>query len=192
MKDFFSPFRFSMFSLLGSVLLIACNSSNDSKSIENTGIDSVKVEAADEVVELVETADESVKAESLVQNMDASKLNPSQLAVQKLLTSCVSGQYAEAAKVIMYRGGDQSRLGLDSFNYQNENEANTVKVTCEVITSWLGASQSYEFISFQEEETEFGTQNVVEIMFKKEKLGVERHFFYLMETPKGMMLVNMI
>ena len=192
MKDFFSPFRFSMFSLLGSVLLIACNSSNDSKSIENTGVDSVKVEAADEVVELVETADESVKAESLVQNMDASKLNPSQLAVQKLLTSCVSGQYAEAAKVIMYRGGDQNRLGLDSFNYQNENEANTVKVTCEVITSWLGASQSYEFISFQEEETEFGTQNVVEIMFKKEKLGVERHFFYLMETPKGMMLVNMI
>ena len=83
-------------------------------------------------------------------------------------------------------------MGYDSFNYENANEANTVKVTCEVILSWLGSSESYEFISFQEEETEFGPQYVVELLFTKEKLGIERHFFYLMDTPKGKLLVNMV
>lgn len=131
-------------------------------------------------------------AESLVESKDQSKLNECQLNVQQILASCVANDYATVANLIMYRGADKSRMGFDSFNMENKSEAETVRVTCEVISAWLGSSKSYEFISFEEEETEFGLQYVVEVMFKKEKLGLERHFFYLMDSPKGKLLVNMV
>lgn len=181
-RFFFSP----MLLIVGLLFIsISCNSSSEPAN--------EKTEVGDEVVE------DSVKAEvktnsieDLVNTKDETKLNESQVKVQGLLEACVAGDYATAATFIMYRGKDETRMGYDSFDYNNANEANTVKVTCDVIVSWLGSSQSYEFISYQEEETEFGLQYVVEVMFKKEKLGIERHFFYLMDTPKGKLLVNMV
>ena len=131
-------------------------------------------------------------AADLVTAKDQSKLNPAQLNVQKLLMSCVTKDYNIAASLIMYRGTDQSRIGKDTFKYSNPNEANTVNVTCEVINNWLGSSKSYEFISYKQEQTEYGMQYVVEVLFSKQKIGIERHFFYLMDSPKGLILVNMI
>ncbi len=177
--------------VLIALLLGSCNSnSRDSKSNDATN------ESDSTALSSTTSQEESLvsenKAESLVKSKDQSKLNESQLSVQRLLASCVAGNYDEAAKFILYRGADQSRVGLDFFNNANAQEANTVKVTCDVIVSWLGTSQSYEFISYQEEESEYGLLYVIEVMFKKEKLGVERHFFHLMDTPKGKLLVNMI
>ena len=136
--------------------------------------------------------EESSNAETLVDAIDLSKLNECQKNVQQLLGSCLDENYSAAAKVIMYRGSDESRIGQDSFNLSNASEANTVKVTCAVISAWLGASKSYEFISYQEEETEFGMQYAVEVLFTQEKLGAKRHFFYFMDTPKGKLLVDML
>jgi hypothetical protein len=193
MKEYFAFFKMAGQSLLFILILTGCNDSNSSTSDDNKDvIDTSKIDIIDAEVQLPVVKNDDLNAENLVNTKDASKLNAAQMSIQKLLESCVKDKYDEAAKVIMYRGADESRMGQDSFNYLNANEANTVRVTCEVIKSWLGASQSYDFISYQEEESEFGMQYAVEIMFKKEKLGVERHFFYLMNTPKGMMLVDMI
>ncbi len=172
--------------IIGIVLLnYSCNSSTDTVEENEDVAESVPTET-------IKTENKSSSIEDLVNAKDESKLNESQLIVQGLIEACVSGDYATAASFIMYRGKDETRMGYDSFNYENANEANTVKVTCEVVLSWLGSSESYEFISFQEEETEFGLQYVVEVLFTKEKLGIERHFFYLMDTPKGKLLVNMV
>lgn len=193
MKEFFSPSKLTLSTVLSIILLIGCKNSNTSDSADNQDLsDSTKVNVNDFYDSLDQDNSTAFNAESLVQTKNTSKLNPAQLSVQKLLETCVQGKYSEAAKFIMYRGKDESRMGQDSFNYSNPNEASTVQITCEVIVAWLGTSKSYEFISYQEEETDFGTQYIVELMFQKEKLGVERHFFYLMNTQKGMMLVNMI
>lgn len=184
-KNMFSPLKISV---LFSVFFITMNACKDKNNTE----ESIAVE--EKVEEITsEKTDVSVEenAENLVELKDQSKLNPAQLQIQKLLENCVKNNYAAAAKLIMYRGKDESRKGQDAFNNDNPQEANTVKVTCDVIKNWLGESENYEFISYQEIESEFGPQQVVEVMFKKEKLGVSRHFFYLMDTPKGMLLVNM-
>ena len=172
--------------MMGIVLLnYSCNSSTDTVDENIDVVESFPTET-------INAENKSSLIEDLVNAKDETKLNESQLKVQGLIEACVSGDYATASSFIMYRGKDETRMGYDSFNYENANEANTVKVTCEVILSWLGSSESYEFISFQEEETEFGPQYVVELLFTKEKLGIERHFFYLMDTPKGKLLVNMV
>jgi hypothetical protein len=168
----------------------ACNNKNP----ENRD-NEPKVEGANDIVDLNVSSiqdEQSSNAEILVDAMDVSKLNDCQKNVQQLLGSCVDENYSAAAKVIMYRGSDERRNGQDSFNLLNASEANTVKVTCDVISAWLGESKSYEFITYQEEETEFGMQYVVEVLFTQEKLGVKRHLFYFMDTPKGKLLVNMI
>jgi len=181
----FSPSFSLKYIFFFSILLIACNSS-DSQEKES---DEVKVEESNEEVNKNTTV---TNAEQLVEQKDRSKLNAAQLQVQTLLKSCVNNDYEAAAKTIMYRGKDQNRVGVDSFDNSNKSEANTVKITCEVIKGWLGESKDYEFISYQEVETDLGPQHVVEIMFKKEKIGVNRHFFYLIDTPKGMLLVDML
>ena len=177
--------------LLGFVFSsFACNN----KNTENRDIEP-KVEDANDILDLNVSkiqVEQSSNAEILVHAMDVSKLNDCQKNVQQLLRGCVDENYFAAAKVIMYRGTDERRNGQDSFNFSNASEANTVKVTCDVISALLGESKSYKFITYQEEETEFGMQYVVEVLFTQEKLGVKRHLFYFMDTPKGKLLINMI
>ncbi len=179
-----------MVALLNLVFLFSCDRSNKKSEEKNkkfSSIDSTNISN--------ELSDEEINktAESLVKGKDDSKLNEAQLQVQKLLESCVENDYAKAASTIMYRGKDQSRIGKDSFNYSSTNEAETVKITCEVIKKWLGTSEAYDFVSYKEKPSDFGLEYVVEVMFKKTKLGVNRHFFYLIKTPnKGMLLVNMV
>lgn len=184
-KNLLNPFKNYLFILITLFTLGSCNNNDkESNNIEVENKDSLNLDG--------ENLNENNKVEQLVGLKDQSKLNTAQLQVQKLLESCVMNNYEVAAKTIMYRGKDQSRMGNDFFNNANPQEANTVKVTCDVIKQWLGESENYEFISYQEVETDMGPQHVVEVMFKKAKLGVNRHFFYLMDTPKGMLLVNMI
>ena len=55
----------------------------------------------------------------------------------------------------------------------------------------MGESADYDFISYESAPTEIGTIHSVEILFKKEGVGVERKFFRLREsTNKGMLLVS--
>lgn len=171
------------------LLLFSCKNDTSTEGTKNSDNleDSSQVKQVDSSLETINS-----NAESLVAGKDESKLNLAQLNVQKLLESCVRKDYAAAASLIMYRGADQTRLGVDAFNYSNPNEANTVRVTCDVINNWLGESESYEFISYSEEQTEYGMQYVVEVLFAKQKIGIDRHFFYLMNSPKGLILVNMI
>ena len=170
------------------MLLISCKDVDSSKEI----IGAVSVDSLNLINSGLDTYSKDTNAEDMVNTKDQSKLNKAQLNLQKLLTSSVTKDYATAASLIMYRGADQSRIGNDYFNYSNPNEANTVNVTCEVINNWLGSSKSYEFISYKEEQSEYGLQYIVEVMFTKQKLGIERHFFYFMESSKGLILVNMI
>jgi hypothetical protein len=175
--------------ILMMLLMVSCkeeDSANNENS-EEVSTDSLNLFNSDQA-----TFSNETYAADLVSSKDQSKLNLAQLNVQKLLTSCVTNEFSIAASLIMYRGTDQSRLGNDSFKYSNPNEANTVNVTCEVINNWLGSSKSYDFISYKEEPSEYGPQYIVEVLFSKQKIGIERHFFYLMDSPKGLILVNMI
>ena len=177
------------------LLVVAFSSFACNSNITENHPNEPKVEDANDIVDSNVSSiqdQQSSNAEKLVHAMDVSKLNDCQKNVQQLLRACVDENYFAAAKVIMYRGTDERRNGQDSFNFSNASEANTVKVTCDVISAWLGESKSYKFITYQEEETEFGMQYVVEVLFTQEKLGVKRHLFYFMDTPKGKLLINMI
>jgi hypothetical protein len=174
------------------VLFFSCNEVNESKESNASKENQNPIDSSDLKVPSSNSLSSKDNAKAMISDIDESKLNLAQNNVQKLLASCVVKDFQTAASLIMYRGTEQSRVGKDSFNYANPKEANTVNVTCEVINNWLDASQSYEFISYNEELTEYGKQYIVEILFSKQKLGIERHFFYLMDSPKGLILVNMI
>ncbi|MCB0510534.1 MAG: hypothetical protein KDC82_07195 [Bacteroidetes bacterium] len=175
--------------LVFSALLFSCKQNGETEVENISNVDSTNVENLEIIENDLVDGD---RAELLVEQKDDSKLNPAQLQIQRLLESCAKGDYASAAKTIMYRGKDTARAGKDYFRYENANEANTVKVTCDVIKAWLGSSASYEFISYKEEQTDLGLQHQVEVLFTKEKIGIERHFFILVQSPEGLLLVNMI
>jgi hypothetical protein len=185
MKQFSTNLRI-IFILFILVSILSCKNKEKENSSE------AEKAKADSLALYNESTTGVGNAEDLVASKDESKLNEAQLQVQRLLESCVKKDYSNASKTIMYRGADQSRIGKDSFNYSNANEANTVKVTCDVITGWLGTSKSYEFISYNEEPSEMGTKYIVEVMFQKQKLGLDRHSFYLIKTSKGFLLADMI
>ena len=123
---------------------------------------------------------------------DVSKLNEAQLAVQSFLEACATKNFQESSKYLAYRGKDQSRMLKDHFNYSDANEKSNVDLTCNLIVNWLQESESYEFITYNDIVAEDGTTlNVVEVMFKKQELGVNRRFFDLIGTDRGYLIVAM-
>jgi hypothetical protein len=128
--------------------------------------------------------------DELLSKRNVSELNAYELVIQNLLKNCAEGNYEAASKVLSYIGEDEKRLYRDHFNYANASEKSIVKITCDVITKWLKESADYEFISFETSPSEIGTINSVEIMFKKQNIGINRKFFRLVESKKGPIVVS--
>lgn len=127
---------------------------------------------------------------ALVKSKDESQLNESQLVIQNLLKYCAEDKIESASKILSYIGEDQSRLYKDHFNYSNASEKSIVKITCDVINKWLKESATYEFISYDMKPSEIGTVHSVEVMFQKQGVGINRKFFRLVNSKKGMILVS--
>lgn len=127
----------------------------------------------------------------LLDEKDVSELNDAQLKVQELLKYSVNKDYESFSKTLAYIGEDESRLYKDNFNYAVPQEKEVVEITLDVIKRWLGNSADYDFISYESAPSEIGVIHSVEILFKKEGVGVQRKFFRLRESQdKGMLLVS--
>lgn len=169
--------------LLSTLYSCKENSNNTTNDATITSTDTIPTE----IEPVKDTVTTKKEPKDLVAAKDETKLNNAQLAVQDLLEACVDKNYTKAAEVIMYRGQDASRKFVDSFNPNTPSELKTVEVTCSVIEAWLDESKSYEFISYKE--TEEGVHEV-EVLFVNEKLGLNRKFFQMISTEKGMLLAN--
>lgn len=132
----------------------------------------------------------STDINELVKSKDESQLNESQLVIQNLLKYCAEDKMESASKIIAYIGEDENRLYKDHFNYGNASEKSIVKITCDVINKWLKESATYEFISYDFQPSEIGNVHSVEVMFQKQGVGVNRKFFRLVNSKKGLILVS--
>lgn len=133
----------------------------------------------------------SVNINELVNSKDQSQLNEVQLVIQNLLKYCAEDKIESASKIIAYMGDDNTRMYKDHFNYNNASERSIVNITCDVIKKWLKESSTYEFISYETTPSEIGTIHSVEVMFQKQGVGINRRFFRLVNSKKGMILVAM-
>lgn len=173
---------------IGFSIMISCNT-NESKDIkdDNNSNDIDTVDTPSDTSEISKKEDLS----KLLDEKDVSELNDAQLKVQELLRYSVNKDYAAFSKTLAYIGEDESRMYKDHFNYEVSEEKEVVKITLDVIKNWLGKSADYEFISYENSPSEIGVIHSVEILFKKEGIGVDRKFFRLKESnDKGMLLIS--
>lgn len=179
---------FKIFFIIGLSLAVSCNSTEKKDTQKNSDSNDIDTLSND-----VDTQETSKKEDltKLLDKKDVSELNDAQLKVQELLRYSVNKDYASFSKTLAYIGEDESRLYKDYFNYQVPQEKEVVDLTLDVIKNWLGNSADYEFISYENSPSEIGIIHSVEILFKKEGIGVNRKFFRLRESQdKGMLLVS--
>lgn len=132
------------------------------------------------------------EVEKLVNSEDVAFLNEFQKFAQEFIGACATKNYSKASNYLAYTGTVKSRVGVDHFNYENAAEKNVVKTTVDVVFNFLAESKNYKFISSKAGKNKKG-QNVeiLEITFFKKGMGVNRRFFEILETPKGMLISNM-
>lgn len=177
----------NFFFIITLFILFSCNTNEKKVATESTdlkNLDTIQTEINNENFKREELT-------KLLDKKDVSELNDAQLKVQELLRYSVNKDYASFSKTLAYIGEDESRLYKDYFNYQVPQEKEVVDLTLDVIKNWLGNSADYEFISYENSPSEIGIIHSVEILFKKEGIGVNRKFFRLRESQdKGMLLVS--
>jgi len=76
--------------------------------------------------------------------------------LHKLFIFCFTDNYKDASKYIVYKGSDTSRAWKDVYNYDNENEKDTVKKVCIRIKNYLEEGGDYELTDFTEKEESEG------------------------------------
>jgi hypothetical protein len=76
--------------------------------------------------------------------------------LQKLFVLCFTDNYKTAAKYIVYRGDDTSRIWKDVYNYSNEQEKKAVIEVCSRIKHYLEEGGDYELADFTEKEESEG------------------------------------
>jgi hypothetical protein len=76
--------------------------------------------------------------------------------LQKLFVLSFTDNYKTAAKYIVYRGDDTSRIWKDVYNYNNEQEKKTVIDICRRIKHYLEEGGDYELTDFSEKDESEG------------------------------------
>lgn len=87
--------------------------------------------------------------------------------LHKLFILCFTDNYKDAAKYIVYRGSDTSRIWKDVYNYNNEDEKKSVIGACKTIKAYLEEGGDYELTEFSEEEESEGVWYTWLVEFKK-------------------------
>jgi hypothetical protein len=176
---------YSIFILLAAIVLFFSCKNNTSDSDFD-----FEDEMSDDITLLLEEEESNVNIGDLLDKKNLKDLNKNQLMVQNLLKHCSESNFEAASKMLSYIGEDQQRLYRDHFNYSNASEKSIVKITCDVITKWLKESADYEFISYETSPSEIGEIYSVEVLFKKQNIGINRKFFRLVESKKGPIVVS--
>lgn len=87
--------------------------------------------------------------------------------LNKLFVLCFTENYKSAAKYIVYRGDDTSRIWKDVYNYNDELERKAVIEICKRIKHYLETGGDYELSEFSEEEESEGTWYTWLVEFQK-------------------------
>jgi hypothetical protein len=176
---------YAVFFLLATVVLFySCKSNTSDNDFD------FDEEMSDDISLLSDEDTSNVNIGELLDKKNTKDLNQNQLMVQNLLKYCSESNFEAASKLLSYIGEDQQRLYRDHFNYANASEKSIVKITCDVITKWLKESADYEFISYETTPSEIGEIHSVEVLFKKQNIGINRKFFRLVESKKGPIVVS--
>jgi hypothetical protein len=97
--------------------------------------------------------------------------------LRKLFVLSFSDNYKSAAKYIVYRGSDTTRVWKDVYNYSNNEEKEAVIDVCTRIKSHLIEGGEYELIEFKTEKESEGKWYIWEVEFKNG--NVKRYFAFL-------------
>jgi len=155
------------------------------------GLNTDGVQDFNSIKEIEPSSPEEVK--KMVDSGNLATLDDYQKFAQEFINACGTKNYEKASKYMSYLGSDKSRLHKDHFNYSNAKEKGIVKTTADVVFTFLAESNNYKFISAQEvnDPKAGGKKQVLEITFFKKGMGVNRRFFEIIDTPKGMLIYNM-
>ncbi|TVR77022.1 MAG: hypothetical protein EA412_12095 [Chitinophagaceae bacterium] len=166
-------------SLVIALFFNACGSEKEKKESEKT---KVETEESEEVIakdpELMKPYD-TLAREEIRENLDI------------ILKYASEGKVQEVAKLMAYKGSETDRHLKTNLNFNNPNEQFTAQSTTDVINIWLNQSESTEYGTFRENETQDGyTEYIQELVFMA-SLNTERRRFVFVRTPdKGFLLSN--
>lgn len=129
---------------------------------------------------------------ALVNLKNRANLDAYQKFAQEFISACANKDYSKAAQYLSYTGAEKNRIGADHLVYENASEKGIVKTTVDVVYNFLAESKDYKFISSKTGKTKSGKKlQLLEITFFKKEIGVNRRFFEIVDTPKGMLIANM-
>jgi len=205
MKQYITIISLIIFLILS---LISCKNDTDKKEITNNlaeqkeepkvvidiNTDSFELDKKDIATYKVTKEEKPATKEEIskmIADKNSKKKNKHQTFVQDFFEACSNKDYAKAAKFMAYKGMDKTRLNKDSFNPSNPLELNTVKATVDVIYGFLQESRNYEFIAFNEKVSKKGKIYEIEVSFFKKGIGINRRFFDIMESEKGLIIFEM-
>ena len=97
--------------------------------------------------------------------------------LRKLFVLSFSDNYKVAAKYIVYRGSDSTRIWKDVYNFSKTDEKDAVIDVCTRIKNHLIEGGDYELTEFKTEEESEGKWYVWEVVFKNG--NVKRYFAFL-------------
>lgn len=131
------------------------------------------------------------EVEKLLDSKDVSTLNEYQKIAQQFIVACGKKDYEKVANYLAYNASDAQRRNKDHYNIANQQEFSIVKTTADVVFGFLSESKDFQVMSYKTQDTKNGKIHAVEILFYEKGIGMNRRFFEMIDTPKGVLIYNM-
>ena len=101
--------------------------------------------------------------------------------LEKAFAASKAKDYENLGSLMVYRGSDKKRHGLDEFRTKNAFDKSVVKVTAEVFSKWSSGAESVEYTRvFQLPQPDGRALQVMEVIFIHPK-KMDRKFFGFLE-----------
>jgi len=81
---------------------------------------------------------------------DSSLRQPVEDALQDVFRYSRQQDFAKLGELMMYRGGDPNRMGVDYFHVQNKDERKIVQITSTVLNKWMTEADTFYTTRFLE------------------------------------------
>lgn len=114
----------------------SCSSCNREDKTDKSSTDSTSVSPALPVVNYTRA--------------DSSLRQPIEDALQQVFRYSQQQDYARLGELMMYRGGDPNRMGVDYFHVQNKEERKIIQITSNVLNKWISEADTFYTTRFLE------------------------------------------
>jgi hypothetical protein len=105
--------------------------------------------------------------------------------LEKAFDASKRKDYATLGSLIIYRGDDTLRYGVDVHNVKNADEKRIVQITADVFNKWTNNTTTIDYSRFMQQPLFTGdTMLVLEVYFMRQK-GFDRKFFGFIDQGGG-------